>query len=115
VTYDGARSTVKLDEAAAARLTVQAGDITLGRLTGPAEISTRKGDIRVTEAARGTVTLRTDLGDITVGTPRGTSASLDAGTAHGRITNSLTNTEGTAAAVTFHATTAHGDITARSL
>ncbi|WP_327118270.1 DUF4097 domain-containing protein [Streptomyces sp. NBC_01341] len=114
VTFDSAQATVKLDEAATARLTVLAGDITVGRLGGPAEISTRKGDLTVTEALHGTVTLRTDKGDITVGAARGVSASLDAGTTYGRIHNALRNTDGTPD-LTIHATTAYGDITARSL
>ncbi|MFF3430443.1 DUF4097 family beta strand repeat-containing protein [Streptomyces sp. NPDC002602] len=115
VTFEGARGTVKLDETAGARLTLLAGDISVGRLGGPAEISTRKGDLRITEAVRGTVDLRTEAGDITVGAARGVSASLDAGTGHGRIHNALLNTEGATAGLSIHATTAHGDITARSL
>ncbi|WP_431676812.1 DUF4097 family beta strand repeat-containing protein [Kitasatospora sp. KL5] len=114
VTFEAAQATVKLDETATTRLTLQAGDITLGRLTGPAEIDTQKGDITVTEAHRGTVTLRTQHGAITIGAARGVSASLDAGTGHGRIHNALRNTDGTAG-LTVHATTAYGDITARSL
>lgn len=115
VTFEGAQGTVKLDETASVRLAVQAGDITVGRLNGSAEISTRKGDLNVAEAVRGTVTLRAEQGDITVGTARGTSATLDAGTSYGRIHNSLTNAEGSAAGLTIHATTSYGDITARSL
>ncbi|WP_405798737.1 DUF4097 family beta strand repeat-containing protein [Streptomyces sp. NBC_01506] len=118
VTVEGAQGTVKLDEAESARLTLQSGDISVGRLGGPAQISTQKGDLRITEAARGTVTLRTESGDITVGAARGVSASLDAGTSYGRIHNALKNTDGAAtatAALTIHATTAHGDITAHSL
>ena len=42
-------------------------------LNGPAEISTARGDIRITEAARGTVVLRTQSGDITVGAAAGVS------------------------------------------
>ncbi|WP_116247948.1 DUF4097 family beta strand repeat-containing protein [Nocardiopsis sp. FIRDI 009] len=113
VAFDGQHATVKLDETENARLTTLAGDVTVGRLGGPAEISTGKGDIRVTEAVRGTVTLRTDYGRISVDAARGVSASLDAGTDHGRIHNALTNT-GTAG-LSIHATTAYGDITARSL
>lgn len=64
---------------------------------------------------RGTVTLRTEKGEISVGAARGVSASLDAGTSYGRIHNALVNTEGTAAQLDIHATTAYGDITARSL
>lgn len=44
-----------------------------------------------------------------------TPASLDAGTAYGRIENALKNTDGAAAALNIRATTAHGDIVARSL
>ncbi|MCJ1680592.1 DUF4097 domain-containing protein [Streptomyces sp. APSN-46.1] len=114
VAFEGAQGSVKLDEAASARLTLLAGDISVGRLGGPAEISTQKGDLRIAEAVRGTVTLRTEYGDISVGAARGVSASLDAGTSYGRIHNALKNTEG-AAALNIHATTAHGDIAARSL
>ncbi|MFD7963050.1 DUF4097 family beta strand repeat-containing protein [Streptomyces zaomyceticus] len=115
VTFDGAQGTVKLDETAHARLTLLAGDITVGRLTGPAEISTQKGDLRIAEATRGTLTLRTEAGDIEIAAARGVSASLDAGTAHGRIHNALGNTAGPTPDLTVHATTAYGDITARSL
>ncbi|MFE5602932.1 DUF4097 family beta strand repeat-containing protein [Streptomyces coelicoflavus] len=115
VVFESAQGAVKLDEAASARLSLAAGDVIVHRLNGPAEISTQKGDLRVTEAVRGTVTLRTEHGDITVGAARGTSATLDAGTAYGRIDNSLTNTDGPDAGLTIHATTAYGDITARSL
>ncbi|MGW1927620.1 DUF4097 family beta strand repeat-containing protein, partial [Streptomyces massasporeus] len=104
---------VKLDEAASAHLTLLAGDITVGRLGGSAEISTQKGDLRVAEAMGGTVVLRTAAGDIAVGAARGVSASLDAGTSYGRVHNALQNT-GTPA-LTLHATTSYGDITARSL
>ncbi|MFR9794474.1 DUF4097 family beta strand repeat-containing protein [Streptomyces sp. MS06] len=113
VAFEGAQAAVKLDEAAGARIALQDGTATVGRLTGDAEISTLRGDLTVTEAARGTLTLRTQQGDITFGAARGTSAALDAGTSHGRIHNALRN-DG-APGLTVHATTAHGDITARSL
>ncbi|MGI5493560.1 DUF4097 family beta strand repeat-containing protein [Microtetraspora malaysiensis] len=115
VAFEGAQGSVKLDEAASARLTLLAGDLSVGRLGGPAEISTQKGDLRITEAVRGTVTLRTESGEISVGAAHGVSAALDAGTTHGRIHNALKNTDGADAALTIHATTAYGDITARSL
>ncbi|MFD8977450.1 DUF4097 family beta strand repeat-containing protein [Streptomyces sp. NPDC059593] len=115
VTFEGAQGAVKLDEAASARLTLQAGDIAVGRLGGAAELRTQKGDIKVAEALRGDVVLRTESGDLEVGAGRGVSATLDAGTTYGRIVNSLQNAEGSAAALNIHATTAHGDITARSL
>ncbi|MFE7838188.1 DUF4097 family beta strand repeat-containing protein [Streptomyces sp. NPDC057474] len=115
VAIDGAHGQVKLDEAASARLTLLAGDASVGRLGGPAEITSGKGDLRITEAVRGTVTLRTGHGEISIGAAAGASASLDAGTSYGRVHNSLLNTEGAAAQLDIHATTGYGDITARSL
>lgn len=115
VTFDGAQGWVKLDETANARLTLQHGGITVHRLGGPAQISTQKGDLHITEAVTGTVTLHAEHGDISVGAARDASASLDAGTAFGRIHNVLNNTDGAAAGLNIHATTTHGDITARSL
>jgi DUF4097 and DUF4098 domain-containing protein YvlB len=113
VTFDGAHGSIKIDEAASARLTTVAGDVSIGRLNGPAEISTGKGDIRIAEAVRGTVVLRTQSGDVSVGAAHGVSAALDAGTTLGRIHNTLKN-DG-AADLNIRATTAQGDIVARSL
>ncbi|MGW4700422.1 DUF4097 family beta strand repeat-containing protein [Streptomyces sp. NPDC004285] len=115
VTFESAQATVKLDETAHARLTLQSGDVTVGRLGGDADIRTRQGDLRIGEALRGTVVLRTEAGTIDVAAARGVSASLDAGTAYGRVSNSLRNTEGAGAGLSIHATTSYGDITARSL
>ncbi|MGI5503617.1 DUF4097 family beta strand repeat-containing protein [Lentzea sp. CA-135723] len=92
IAFEAAQSDIKIDEAGAVRVNTQAGDVTIGRLTGSAEITTLKGDI-------------------TVASPL--SASLDAGTSYGRVTNSLRN-DGTDA-ITIRATTSYGDITARSL
>lgn len=114
VGFEGAHGPVKLDEAASVRLATAAGDISVGRLDGPADIRTEKGDIRIAEAVRGEVVLRTGSGDLSVGAAAGVSASLDAGTSYGRVHNALRNTDGTPG-LTIHATTAHGDITARSL
>ncbi|MFF4805429.1 DUF4097 family beta strand repeat-containing protein [Streptomyces sp. NPDC001351] len=113
VTFEGAYRHIKIDEAASLRLTAVDGDVEVGRLGGPAEISTARGDIRITEAVRGTVTLRTQSGDISIGAAAGVSAALDAGTGHGRISNALKN-DGTTE-LDIHATTSSGDITARSL
>lgn len=113
VEFDGAYRQIKLDETASLRLTATDGDVEVGRLGGPAQISTARGDIRIAEAVRGTVVLRTQSGDITVGAAAGVSAALDAGTSYGRISNALKN-DGTAD-LDIRATTSHGDITARSL
>jgi DUF4097 and DUF4098 domain-containing protein YvlB len=115
VAFDGAYRQIKIDEAASIRLTAVDGDVEVGRLNGPAEISTTRGDINVTEAVRGKVVLRTQAGDVSVGAAAGVSASLDAGTSYGRIQNTLRNTEGADAELDIHATTSYGDITARSL
>ncbi|WP_171166553.1 DUF4097 family beta strand repeat-containing protein [Streptomyces sp. I05A-00742] len=114
VAFEGARASVKLDETAGARLVLLSGDVSVGRLGGSAEISTQKGDINIAEAVRGTVALRTEHGEIAVGAARGVSASLDAGTGYGRIHNALKNADGTVD-LDIHATTAYGNITARSL
>ncbi|MFD5637887.1 DUF4097 family beta strand repeat-containing protein [Streptomyces sp. NPDC058122] len=114
VTFEGGHRSVELDEADSVRLTGLDADISVGRLHGPAEISTQKGDLTVSEAARGTLTLSTQLGDITVGAAPGVSAALDAGTTLGRISNTLHNA-GATPGLTIHATTARGDITARTV
>ncbi|MFE9663118.1 DUF4097 family beta strand repeat-containing protein [Streptomyces sp. NPDC005955] len=114
VVFEGSHGSVKLDETASAHLTLLAGDVSVGCLGGPAEISTQKGDIHVTEATRGLVKLSTVSGDVTIGAARGVSASLDAGTDRGRINNALKNADGDAA-LNIHATTTQGDIHARSL
>ncbi|GAA1391107.1 DUF4097 family beta strand repeat-containing protein [Catellatospora chokoriensis] len=113
VAFEGAYRQIKIDEAASVRLTAIDGDVEIGRLNGPAEISTARGDIRITEAVRGAVVLSTQSGDISVTAAAGVSAALDAGTGYGRISNNLRNDGATA--LDIRATTAHGDITARSL
>ncbi|RLU99272.1 hypothetical protein CTZ27_15100 [Streptomyces griseocarneus] len=113
VAFDGAYRRIKIDEAASIRLTAVDGDVEVGRLDGPAEITTARGGIRIAEAVRGTVVLRTRSGDISVAAAAGVPAALDAGTGHGRISNTLKN-DGTAV-LDIRATTSQGDITARSL
>jgi DUF4097 and DUF4098 domain-containing protein YvlB len=115
VTVDGAHGAVKIDEASSVHLTAHVSDVVVGRLNGAAQISTAKGDIRIAEAVRGTVVLRTHAGDVSVDAVHGVSASLDAGTPYGRIHNALKNTEGAAAGLHIHATTSYGDVVARSL
>ncbi|WP_344236422.1 DUF4097 family beta strand repeat-containing protein [Kribbella hippodromi] len=115
LTVNSAHGAIDLEDVASAKLTTSAGDVTVGRLNGPAEIRTSQGDIRVAEAVRGAVVLRTEAGDVEIGAAPGVSASLDAGTASGRISNSLHNTEGPAPELTIKATTSMGDIRAYSL
>ncbi|MFE5593949.1 DUF4097 family beta strand repeat-containing protein [Streptomyces sp. NPDC056549] len=113
VTFEGAYRQIRIDEAASLRLTAADGDIEIGRLTGSADITTARGDIHVAQALAGTVNLTTQKGDITLAATTGVSATLDAGTAYGRVTNSLKN-DGIPA-LSIRATTSYGDITARSL
>ncbi|MWA06871.1 DUF4097 family beta strand repeat protein [Actinomadura sp. LD22] len=114
VAFDGAYRTLKIDEAAGVQLTATDADVQVGHLGGPADISTARGDISITRAAGpGRVQLRTRSGDITIAAAPGLSAALDAGTALGRITNSLAGNGTTE--LDIHATTDHGDITARTL
>lgn len=115
VAFEGANGTIKIDEAASVRLSALAGDVVVGRLNGPAEISTQKGDIRIAEAVRGSVVLSAQAGNLSVGVVPGASATLDAGTTYGRVQNSLNNTKGVDAELAITATTAYGDIEARSL
>ncbi|MEU6842868.1 DUF4097 family beta strand repeat-containing protein [Streptomyces sp. NPDC046716] len=115
VAFESAQGPVKLDEAASVRLDLKDGDITVGRLTGDARISTVKGDLSVVEATRGTVVLRTEAGDVSVGAARGVSATLDAGTSYGRVSNALKNADGADAGLSINATTGYGDIAAHSL
>lgn len=113
VAFDGAYQQIKIDEAASVRLTAIDGDVEVGRLTGAAEISTGRGDLRVAEATSGAVVLRTQSGDITVAAGAGVSAALDAGTGLGRVSNSLKN-DG-APVLDISASTGLGDISASSL
>lgn len=112
VTFDGAYRQITVEQAASLRLTAVDGDVEVGRLAGPAQISTNRGDIRVTEATHGTVVLRTHSGAITIGAAPGVSATLDAGTSQGRISNTLNNNG--SAELDIQATTSHGDIVASS-
>ena len=113
VVVEGAQGLIDLQDVASARIASSASDVSIGRLNGPAEIRTSKGDIRIAEAVRGDLVLRTDVGEIEIGAAAGVSATLDAGTATGRIDNALKNSG--AAELTIHATTTVGDIVARSL
>ncbi len=112
VAFEGAYRRIQLDEAAGVQLTATDGDVEVGRLAGPARISTARGDIRIAEAVRGDVVLDTQQGAITIGAAAGVSASLDAGTSYGRIDNALKNTGTPELAI--RATTSYGDIVARS-
>ena len=107
-------ASIKLDEAASARLTTVDGDVSVGRLGGPAEISTARGDIQIAEAVRGTVVLRTQAGD-DLGRRRRRSLGLPWTPAPPTAASATRLKNDGTADLNIHATTAHGDITARSL
>ncbi|MFH8836564.1 DUF4097 family beta strand repeat-containing protein [Streptomyces sp. NPDC017868] len=113
IAFEGAYREINLDEVANLRLTAVDGAVDVALIAGSSEITTARGDIRIARALAGTVTLTTQLGDISIAAATGVSASLDAGTAYGRVNNSLKN-DGTST-LDIRATTAYGDITARSL
>ena len=113
VSFDGAYRDIKIEEAAGVRLTAVDGAVEVGRLSGPAQIKTSRGDIRIGEATQGKVVLHTEYGNISIDAAAGVSAALAAGTGYGRVSNSLKNAGNTE--LDIHATTGHGDITARSL
>lgn len=115
VVFDGGYRTVELDEVASAVVKAHTGDVSIGSLSGPAQISNGKGDITVAKAVAGEVVLRTGSGNLKIAAAEGVSATLDASTAYGRISNALKNSEGAGAALVVKATTSHGDITATSL
>ncbi|MFD8235335.1 DUF4097 family beta strand repeat-containing protein [Streptomyces sp. NPDC059696] len=124
ITAPGAKNRM-LGNSGAVEVTVQlpagshlAGKASAGELRGVGRLGdvafeAAQGQVKLDETAGARLTLL--AGDITVGAARGVSATLDAGTAHGRIHNALSNTDGAAAGLTIHATTSQGDITARSL
>jgi len=49
--FEGAYKQIKIDEAASARITAIDGDVQVGRLSGPAEIRTARGEVRIGQAA----------------------------------------------------------------
>jgi hypothetical protein len=114
VAFQGGYRTVTLEEVAGARIQAHTGEVSIGCLTGPAQISNGQGDITVAKAVAGPVVLRTESGNLTITAAEGVSATLDAATSYGRINNALKNSEGAGAALAIKATTSHGDITATS-
>ncbi|MFF2792632.1 DUF4097 family beta strand repeat-containing protein [Streptomyces sp. NPDC058049] len=113
VTVHGAHRRIEIAEVEGLRLTSVDGDVHVGRLGGPAEISTARGDITIGEAVRGTAVLRTHYGNISITAAPGASATLDADPRHGRVSNALKN-DG-APVLEISATSGNGDISARSL
>lgn len=115
VVFEGGYREVELDEVAGADLKMHTGEVSIGRLTGPARIKNGMGDITVAEALGGSVELSTGSGNLSVSAAHGVSGTLDASTSYGRIHNALNNSEGAGAGLTIKATTGQGDISAVTL
>ncbi|MEU8435486.1 DUF4097 family beta strand repeat-containing protein [Streptomyces sp. NPDC029216] len=113
VAVHGAHRRIEIADVDGLRLTSVDGDVHVGRLGGPAEISTTRGGITIGEAVRGTVVLRTQHGDISIAAAPGVSATLDADPRHGRVSNALKNNG--SPVLEISATSGNGDISARSL
>jgi hypothetical protein len=75
VTFEGSHGSIKLDEAASVRLTTLAGDVSVGRLNGPAEISIGKGDIRTSSPSTPRRRLGSGTADLYTGIGKWRSAS----------------------------------------
>ncbi|MFI1256439.1 hypothetical protein ACH4U6_22065 [Streptomyces netropsis] len=113
VAVHGAHRRIEIADVEGLRLTSVDGDVHVGRLGGPAQISTARGGITIGEAVHGTVVLRTQHGDISIAATPGASATLDADPRHGRVSNALKNNG--SPVLEIIATSGNGDIAARSL
>ncbi|WOX20342.1 DUF4097 family beta strand repeat-containing protein [Streptomyces solicathayae] len=112
VTVHGAHRRIEIADVEGLRLTSVDGDVHVGRLGGPADISTARGGITVGEAVHGTVVLHTEHGNISIAAA-GASATLDAAPRNGRVSNALENHGSPVLEIT--ASSGYGDISARSL
>ncbi|RSN44112.1 hypothetical protein DMC64_21690 [Amycolatopsis sp. WAC 04197] len=95
------------------RLRSANGDITVDKAESGVEAKTANGSVRVLDAARGTLTLETSLGDVEIGIREGSAAWLDVNTGFGRVLNDMTASTAPGDAtdkVEVHAGTAVGDI-----
>ncbi|MEU9692429.1 DUF4097 family beta strand repeat-containing protein [Amycolatopsis japonica] len=95
------------------RLRSANGDITVDKAESGVEAKTANGSVRVLDAARGTLTLETSLGDVEIGIREGSAAWLDVNTSFGRVVNDMTASAAPGDAtdkVEIHAGTAVGDI-----
>lgn len=95
------------------RVNAANGDITIGVTHADVDAKTANGSIRVGEVVRGSVDLRTALGELEIGIREGTAAWLDVSSKAGSLRNSLTESDGPDQAketVEVHARTTLGDI-----
>lgn len=98
------------------RVNAANGDITIGVAHADVEAKTANGSIRVGEVVRGSVDLKTALGELEIGIREGTAAWLDVSSTAGSLRNSLDTADGpdqSKETVEVHARTSLGDIVIR--
>jgi DUF4097 and DUF4098 domain-containing protein YvlB len=98
------------------RVNAANGDITIGLAHADVDAKTANGSIRVGEVVRGSVELKTALGELEIGIREGTAAWLDVSSTAGSLRNSLNAADGPDQAketVEVHARTSLGDIVIR--
>src|ERR687895_254419 len=132
--FDSAAGAIRLDETGRLRLRTGAGDVSVARSAGPADVrtSSRKvwigagdgtaagktanGDITLGEVVRGAVVLETGFGELEIGVADGTAAWLDVRSRHGSVRSELDPADGAepgAETVEVRARTGFGDIVIR--
>ena len=92
------------------------GNISVDRARADVSAATANGDLRIGEVSRGSVSLKTAMGQIEIGIRLGTAARLDVHTSFGRVRNTLDTVigpESSDATVRVHARTSYGDIAIR--
>ncbi|MQA86972.1 MAG: DUF4097 family beta strand repeat protein [Streptosporangiales bacterium] len=98
------------------RLNTANGGISVDHALAGVSANTANGDVRIGEVVRGSVALKTALGELEVGIRDGTSAWLDVNTQHGHVHNWMDASERPEQSddtVEVRARTAYGDITIR--
>jgi DUF4097 and DUF4098 domain-containing protein YvlB len=89
------------------------GDITVDHPAADVVAATSNGDVRIGEVRRGSVSIKSALGELEVGIAAGTAALLDVHTQYGRVRNRLDACDGPTAdaeTVEVRARTSYGDI-----
>jgi DUF4097 and DUF4098 domain-containing protein YvlB len=95
------------------RVSTANGGITVDHAYGDVTATTAMGAVRIGEVVRGSVSLKTAMGELEVGVRRGTAAWLDAQTRFGQVRNRLEPTAAPGAqeeTVEVRARTSYGDI-----
>ncbi len=96
------------------RMRASNGDISVAEAASGVDAKTANGSIRIGEVVRGSVVLKSSMGDIEVGIGEGTAAWLDVNTSSGRVRNSLDESAARpdrTQTVEVRAQTSFGDIT----